>query len=228
MRRSRLYLCLSVLMLAVGVGASHFSDGCPLRRGNCSHKQQRHQVDYQRLYQYAISGNDAAAVAVAEKLLAKKPGEREVLLYYGYALRGAGRHHDAEAAYTNAIEPAKGNNAETWVLIDAYTGRAAARIAQGDIAGADRDLSRAMEYANRAEHRNRSQRSAYQLACVHAQLSVVYESLKGRHTAELERSRAVDWLNKALQRGYDNEQHMRADRDLDPIKAYPGYLALFE
>ncbi|MBX3460757.1 MAG: hypothetical protein KF696_12480 [Planctomycetes bacterium] len=224
MRRSRVYLGISILSLVIGVGIARSTEH---RRQSCRERApQQQQLNFQQLYEEAIAGNDKAAIATAERLLESNPRHQEALLFYGYALRGDGRHADAEEAYSRVLKPRK-RHVDTWILIDAYTGRAAARIGLGDIPGADQDLSEAMRLANLREQKHRDQTSAYQLACVHAQLAVVYEHLKGRHTAALERSRAVDWLLKARKRGYSNDRHMRNDRDLAPLHTYPDYLAIF-
>ncbi|MBK8206882.1 MAG: hypothetical protein IPK87_08860 [Planctomycetes bacterium] len=232
MRRSRVYLGLSIISLAVAALLGHVADRthCPLRSSDCFMDcEQAPQDDAAReeLYDHAISGRHDEAIQIAERLAARDVNDTWATLYLAYALRGAERTDESTERYSQALLLAEQQEDAT-AAIDALTGRAACRLAGDDVAGADRDLERAYEVATRAENTRRSECSAYQLACIHAQRAAVYARLRSAVTADTEKQRAVRWLKLARARGYDNMRHMRHDQDLGPLAGYSPYESLFD
>lgn len=232
MRRSRVYLGLSIISLAVAALLAHGVDRthCPLRSSDCyldCEQPPQDAATHEELYDHAISGRHNEAILIAERLAARDVNDAWATLYHAYALRGAERMDESTERYSHALLLAEQQD-DAPAAIDALTGRAACRIAGDDVAGADRDLARAHEIATRAENTRRSTTSAYQLACIHAQRAVVYARLKSAVTADTEKQCAVRWLKRARARGYNNMRHMRHDQDLGPLAGYSPYESLFD
>ncbi len=234
MRRSRVYLGLSIISLAVAALLSHVADGahCRFESSDCFADGDQAPADTasgarEDLYDHAISGRFDQAIQIAQRLTARDANDSWVALYHAYALRGDDRIEESADRYTHALQLAE-QQENARVAIDALTGRAACRIASDDVSGADRDLTRALEIATRAENTRRTDSSAYQLACIHAQRAVVYTRIRSAGTSEFEKQRAVRWLKLARARGYDNMQHMRHDLDLGPLAGYSPYESLFD
>ncbi|MCC7509917.1 MAG: hypothetical protein IT464_11195 [Planctomycetes bacterium] len=232
MRRSRVYLGLSIISLAVAALLGHVADGanCPFGSSDCYMDcEQAPQDDtaHAQLYEYAISGRHDEAIQIAQRLAARDVNDAWATLYHAYALRGAQRMDEATERYSQALLLAE-QQEDAQAAIDALTGRAACRTAGDDVAGADRDLTRALEIATRAESTRHTKISAYQLACIHAQRAAVYSRIRSSGTADIEKQRAVRWLKLARARGYDNVRHMRHDQDLGPLAGYSPYESLFD
>lgn len=213
MRKTSLYIALSVLAMIAAFWLGELDRQgklhCPA--ATCT----RADVSaYQRLYENAIEGRFHRAARVASRMTQADPTNTEARLYLAYALRGLNQPEAAAAQYTRIL----GHSAEPWMLIDAWTGRAAAYLDKGKASAADEDLTAALALAQQEEARHNNSRTAYQLACIYAQRTALYESLGSTSTAERESTQAQEWLQSATTRGYNNQRHIRNDLDLQPLR----------
>ena len=203
MRRSRLYLCLSILSLGVAGFFAAVDSRC--QRGfECS---VANPADHHREQMYVglVDRNPDTIMRHAGELMAhdRIDGYR----MYGYAWRMKGEHQLAADAYSECLASDR-THKDVPLIIDAFIGRAAAYAALGrlDLAKTDIDHAASVSHA-RLDDRPDDPWAHYQLACVYAVRSTIV-------TRGYDRDRALEYLQLAIVNGFDAFEHMRADIDL--------------
>jgi tetratricopeptide (TPR) repeat protein len=235
MHKSRLYLTLSLVALLAAVVVSEFDLRCPLQSiAQCPFSTvcdpQPAEGDtntYSDMYTNAINGRFDDAIRIAKARLKADPSDATTRLYLAYSLRGNQNPHEAMRQYgTVAIQTQAEDPASDWIVIDALTGRAACQTILGNSEAALSNLDRAMKLAKEQEERSPDTRSAYQLSCVYAQYAAAHNALKESWDETKAADNAERYLRLALDRGYDNRQHISADLDLDPLRGRASFMSL--
>jgi tetratricopeptide (TPR) repeat protein len=213
MRKSRLFLGLSVISMIAAVGLGMAQDHCPY---SCTPVCQVLDSDKGEVYA-AFEQRDFEAMEHHARELINRGRTVEGRRLVAYALRGQGRHREAIAAYHESMQ-----DSPRPVRIDACVGLADCFAGLGM-------PDRALEWINLAEKEARDQLSSggsearyYALACV---LSVRSGIEQGKN-ADISRARAIEYLHRAIGSGFDSWAHMEADQDLDPIRDMPEFKAL--
>lgn len=206
MRRSRLYLCLSILSLGVA-GFFAAVDGRCERGFECSVAD---PADHHReqMYVALVDRNPDAMMRHAGELMAhdRIDGYR----MYGYAWRMKGEYQLAADAYSECLSSER-TSKDVPLIIDAFIGRAAANAALGKLELAATDINHAATVSlARLENRPDDPWAHYQLACVYAVRSTIV-------TRGHDRAKALESLRLAIESGFDAFEHMRADIDLDSL-----------
>jgi tetratricopeptide (TPR) repeat protein len=221
MRRTGIYMILAVVAMGSAFWIAEFKPRCGWHQSVRSDVAKRNV--YQQMYEAAINGCFHGAAKTARRLIATNELDYEAHLFLGYALRGLNDHEGALQAYadTRLIAERYLGPRGTWVIVDARTGEAAAHIALGNLENAWQVLDEALAIAEQAEAHDASQTTAYQLACLHAQLASLARAQgadAGDATAD-----ALHFLKTSMERGYGNLRHIHNDLDLAPIRDEPVF-----
>ncbi len=240
MQKSRLYLSLALVSLVAGAAVAEFGVNlrCPLSApGQCpayrcgvqrTKPPANAMASYSELYHAAIGGRFDSAIELANVRLQADGADAATRLFLAYALRGKGDLNSALGHYKAVTaQLADAAEHEDWLMIDALTGQAACLIALGQSDLASADLEEALKLAKRQEKRDPDARSAYQLACVNAQLAAVHEATEDTWQTHMSADRAAAYLKLAMDRGYANRSHIEADLDLDPVREHTSFLAVW-
>jgi tetratricopeptide (TPR) repeat protein len=142
----------------------------------------------------------------------------------GHIAERSGRPADARARYDKAIGILEGVLSKGYMA--ARPPAMAARIGRAVTFAAEGDHARATEQAEAlARQQNLTSTNVYDIACLYSRSSVIAERdpmlapadrtrLKARYA-----DRAMGFLRDAVARGYGHPVAMRADADLDPLRA---------
>lgn len=220
MRKSRLYLSLSIISMIAAVGVGVAQSHC---KRNCHQREciiaVQHELDAREAFETrdfaALSHQADALIADGEAL----DGRR----WKAYALRGQGRLDDAIAAYHESMHSESGHAVQRPLLIDSYIGLADCLARKGQYARAKDWIERAHEEAIDQLERTPDEGAHYQLACVLAVRSTISKT----KAAGIYRGLAIEQLKLAIRKGFDSWDHMRADIDLDALRAELEFQALF-
>ena len=167
-------------------------------------------------YEQLITGDFEAGAETALQLIRRDRQDPRGHALRGYALRGQAKYEASSACYTRAIILCESQGGEaSWRIIDAYTGRAANRVALGRLGLARRDISAALKHAKAQRRCGAARaRTLYQLAFVYSVRSLTREG----SAAAADRHRAIFYLRIAMKAGFTDIRHIRADLDLVPIR----------
>lgn len=150
---------------------------------------------------YNLTGKLDKGLIVLNKLLKQRPDYVTGWASLGTNYMKRGNYGEAEKAYNRAqaLQP------EAWQVM----------MLLGDLALAQGQLDRARSHYNQVEARGYSNpQNAYQLACVEAQSG--------------HRDAALVWLEKALQRGFNDYGRLQQDPHLSPLWQDPRFNFLLE
>ena len=221
MRRSRLYLTLSIISMiaavGVGIGQSRCRGHCPITE--CSIIP----TDHQSRAMNALQTRDFQAMLKHADALIDQGDKVDGRRLKAYALRGQGDLDNAIAAYHESMHRESGEEVERPVLIDAYVGLADCFARLGLKERARDWIGRAEEEAVTQLAEGADRHSLYQMACVLA----VRSSIEEGRVAKVYRGFAIEQLTLAIERGFDSWDHMRGDIDLDALRGEPQFQALF-
>ena len=260
MRRSTIYLGISLALLGVGL-----FNACRKGRRNsstCTCRTTDKPVNTQpgsvtgtqapvapqpgretprqlldEAYEHGLGGDyDSASrkarMAAVKLELAQEPWSQraEAELMLAYAERGYEMFSSSIGTHNRIIQRGKTHgDIEPDVLIDAHVGRAAAQAELFQFQFARDDLATALELAlQQAEGDDPDGRAAYQLACVYAVRSQLWEKEGDPSAAERDRQLALNRLRIARRNGYENFRHMVADLDLASLRGTPEFKALLK
>ena len=145
---------------------------------------------------YRISGQAELALADFTGAIALDPTNAVAYNNRGNMLKSAARYREAIADFTKAIELSPRNT-----MVYNNRGNAYKGMGQYDKAVADLDKAIELNPANAVSYYNR--------ACL--------ESVR-KDTAA-----ACEWLGKAMEKGFDEKELIRADKDLDNIRGAACY-----
>ena len=230
MRKSRLYLGLSIISLIVGVAMGEAREwgvdchgGCPFdRHVQCETRCDRDLAETPVSYHYheafrMVQTRDYDAMAEHAQVCVDREGDSISYEMLAYARRGQGLHTESIALYTRAMEELRYESHtlddRDLIVADCLVGRAANYIAIGNHGLAQRDLREAKKIAERRVERHDGKSAHYQLACVFATRSLLADDDQARDDVES----ALSELKLAINREYDNWLHMRGDLDLTPL-----------
>jgi hypothetical protein len=251
MRRSSLYLTLSIvsLLVAVGIGVAqkncrYFKQHCTF---NCKPKPQtkagpaRGAISVEDAHEAtwdAFHARDFDTMAAEAIVLADSDEPVEGLRLRAYALRGQGRYADAAIAYTKTMDaateafPERQHNSDLpsreirnclMFQCEAYIGRAICRHHLGETANATADIDAGLALARSLAREWGGEPERYMLACAYA---VQSEMLPGVE-ANTARLKAIGQLQRAVEHGFTDWQHARADLDLDSLRGESAFRSLF-
>jgi tetratricopeptide (TPR) repeat protein len=132
--------------------------------------------------------------------------------YWGraVALGKLGRHADAVTDWDRAIDLSDAGGQPGLRLL-----RADCRVRAGDIAGATAEADKL------AADKDASADTLYGAACIHALSAAAVKADVDRHA-----SRAVALLRQAIERGYADVAHLRADTDLEALRGREDFKVL--
>jgi hypothetical protein len=246
MRRSRLYLTLSIvsLLVAIGIGVAQKRCGYFKHQRSCSIRHDNRNADVTAARNTdsavwdAFYARDFADMAAQATVLHDREDPVEGMRLRAYALRGQRRYAEAEATYTETMAQVLDSPAQvsqdsfspkygTWkrmsIRCEALIGRAICRHQLRKTAGAKEDMDAALKLARILARDWRSESDHYMLACAYA---VQAEMLHGED-ANKARLKAIGQFQQAIELGFDSWEHARADLDLDSLRTEPAFLALF-
>ncbi|MBZ0135352.1 MAG: hypothetical protein K8I27_03125 [Planctomycetes bacterium] len=219
MRKSRLYLSLSIMSMIAAVVLGVAQGACGRGLGAvCGERS------FQRNSVYAaFEARDFASMSRhAEALIADGDALNGHRLQ-AYALRGQGRLDEAIVAYHESMLRESGREVPAPVLVDAYVGLADCFNRMGLKDRARDWIDRAQQDATDQLKQRCDDGAHYQLACV---LSV-RSGIETGETSEILRAFAIKHLQLAIEAGFDSWEHMLADLDLDPLRSEARFQALF-
>lgn len=219
MRRTHLYLTLSIVSMMVAFGLGVAQKQC--RYSKCEVKPELvkpEPVSVEPVWS-ALYARDFDRMAAEAILLTDSEYPGEGLRLRAYALRGQGRYNEADAAYTEALAKSRA----TIEKCDCYIGRALCRSMLGQKVAAQDDIARAKQLAMAQVKRKESTDHLYQFACVLAVESTMLEGLR----AEEARLAAIGKFQSAISAGFNNWEHARADLDLDALRGDHRFQELF-
>lgn len=220
MRKSSLYLGLSVIALVVGVALGEAKNlgfdcrvACPVV---CDSHDMKFSTDelnrhYDEAFRMVQTGDFEAMEFHARRVLDVSNSAVAHELN-AYALRGQGRHAESIAKYRDAIRLSEGSPYRDVVTGDSWIGIAANFAAMGETEEALEAATRAVEFAHERVRTERNDSAHYQLACAYATRS----GIEGG-TTSADSGAAFAHLNLAMSKGFDNLPHMRGDLDLKPL-----------
>lgn len=237
MRKSRLYLALSVLSLVFGVALGQAQDRCgghecPFTTAGTDNCRQTGTVGFDtdtafhfdeafrsvQTRDYLTMQRHAAALL---KFDSTDPISHELM---AYSLRGQEQHAASIEAYENAIEfGLEGRSPSIMVVCDSYIGIAANYEAMGEREKALENITYALRIAEERRSMDQSDDAYYQLACAYAVRSGMDEGSQGAR----DRGSAIAFLKFAIAKGFDNWAHMRGDLDLKALHGHAAFDALF-
>jgi tetratricopeptide (TPR) repeat protein len=240
MRRSRLYLTLSIvsLLVAVGIGVAQKRCGyfkhqhaCPFKEDDSGTACEPAAKADVAVWE-AFDARDFDDMATQATILLDREDQIEGRRLRAYALRGQRRYEKAEAAYTDAMSYGPPQDSEAtgytrWrhlsVQCEAHIGRAICRYQLRNATGAKRDINAALTFGRMLTRDWGDESDHYLLACAYA---VQAEMLQGEEAGNA-RLRAIGQFQRAIELGFNDWQHARADLDLDSLRGEPVFLALF-
>ena len=220
MRKSRLYLSLSIISMiaAVGVGIAQgqCERYCPVTTCSIIYDHEHQAISAFEARDFdAMNRHANALISDGDTLNGRR--------WNAYSLRGQGRLDEAISAYHESMHRESGHAVPLPVLIDSYVGLADCFARQGLRERARDWIDRAQEDAVSLLREHQDQDTHYQLACVLA----VRSSIEEGPAAEVIRSLALEQLRLAIRHGFDNWDHLRADIDVDALRSDPRFQTLF-
>lgn len=218
MRKSRLYLSLSIISMIAAVGVGIGQTHCDRYRGAC--------VVYdnpESEARSAFEARDFQSLLYHSDSLIEQGETLEGRRFRAYALRGQGDLEQAVAAYHESMHHDSGRSVPKPLMIDAYVGLADCFARMGLNERAREWIERARQDAESQLRRRNDDGASYQMACVLA----VQSSIEEGEIARGLRAFAIEHLRAAIKHGFDNWDHMRADIDLDALRGEPQFQALF-
>lgn len=220
MRRSRLYLSLSIISMIAAVGVGIAQSHCDRFR---EHRECTILVDHDMHAQAAFEARDFNALARHAEALTASGDTIDGRRLHAYALRGRGDLDAAISAYHESMHRESGRKVPQPVLIDSYVGLADCFGRQGLNERAREWIKRASESAHEQLERRPDEASHYQLACVLA----VHSTIVDDKVAEVYRKLAIEHLRIAIKKGFNSWDHLRADIDVDALRSEAQFQALF-
>ncbi|MEZ5993359.1 MAG: tetratricopeptide repeat protein [Planctomycetota bacterium] len=237
MRRSRLYLALSILSLVFGVALGQAQDHCAGREcpfsvcdtDDCQSPDtirfgsdpEFHLDEAFRSVQtrdYSTMQRHAAALLKYDNT---DPISHELL---AYSLRGQEQYAESIEAYEKAIDLGlEGRYPNIMVVCDSYIGIAANYDASGEHEKAIENIENALRIAEERRKLEQSDDAYYQLACAYAVRSGME---LGKQSAK-DRGSAIANLKFAIVKGFNNWDHMRGDLDLKALHGHAAFNELF-
>ena len=256
MRRSSLYLTLSIvsLLVAVGMGVAqkrcgyfkqHFTFNCK-QRSDCRVSPQRVSPeqdvisvpDTPNAIWDAFYARDFDTMAAEAIVLTDSENPVEGLRLRAYALRGQSRYAESEKTYTETLDAASRAYSEDLADSELPRHLKRMRLVYQCEACYGRAICRhelnqpvgATDDINSALSLARSLARAWGGQDDYYALACVYavqaKMLSGKDAQEA-RLKAIGWFQKSLELGFDNWLHARADLDLDSLRGEPAFQALF-
>jgi len=124
-----------------------------------------------------------------------------------------GRTQEAIADYTQALKL----NPK---YVDAYIERGYARVRTENFEGALSDFTQALQLAPT------NPRSYYHLTCFYSLRSRTHSEYTEEEAWKADITKALDYLEQAVEKGWTDWKHLKQDRDLAPIRNEPRYKQL--
>lgn len=240
MRKSRLYLALSVLSLVFGVALGHAQQRCDGRQHECpfglndfGHGGEcREEIATpaeaaslrRETLRMVQTGDYDTMQQNAEYLVAIEPDNAFHHEMLGYALRGRQMHRTSNLSYERALKLALADEvANAPIICDSHIAMAANYQALGERENALESIGAALRLAEQNRRAYQDEAAYYQLACALAVRSTIRE---GR-PALVDRGSALANLRFAIEKGFDGWDHMQGDLDLEALHGYAPFEELF-
>lgn len=243
MRRTRLYVFLSIFSLVVAGGlavaqkrckvlrehrklTSLFKTNCSFEKHGCKNTKggpvrmaPKDDADPWVSTRAAMHDRDFEAMSEHARNI---PGLRGTMMQ-AYAQRGLGCYDAAVKLYTycTTAEVAERDSAYE---IDAYIGRAYCNFRLNDPVAAHSDIGKAIAMGEMQTANDGTEQDYYQLACAYA----VQSSMLSGDMATEARRKALDQFLLAVAVGFDGWDHAAADLDMDAMRDEPAFKKLVE